>query len=324
MRRTILLTAALLAACSQQDSNRGSGSGDLRTYDTREERAADSQGVVPPAPTTPAQVRAADAEAGGPNVGVTAAPGVAFDYRYAFRLANGKIAAAQEAHASMCEKLGVARCRITGMRYSLVNERDVSASLELKLDPAIARQFGKDATKVVTDAEGMLVDQQITGIDAGSSIEQANRSRAELQDELDRVTKELARPGLSSVVRDRLLSEAASLRSQIRALGDQKAADEESLARTPMVFNYGSGKAIPGFDEPAPLSQAFDRAAYNFLSAIGFLVIAVATLLPWVLIVMLSIWGYRRLPARLRVFSHRPDVVEERPPAQVRDSRAKA
>ena len=116
---------------------------------------------------------------------------------------------AQEAHAAMCEKLGITRCRITGMRYSLVNERDVSASLELKLDPAIARAFGKDATKVVTDAEGMLVDQQISGVDAGASIERANRGRAELQDELDRVNRELARPGLSNVVRDRLLSEAA-------------------------------------------------------------------------------------------------------------------
>ena len=82
------------------------------------------------------------------------------------------------------------------MRYSLVNERDVSASLELKLDPAIARSFGKDATKVVTDAEGMLVDQQISGVDVGTSIERANRGRAELQDELERVNRELraARP----------------------------------------------------------------------------------------------------------------------------------
>ena len=54
-----------------------------------------------------------------------------------------RIQIAQEAHAAMCEKLGIARCRITGMRYGLVNEQDVSASLELKLDPAIARQFGK-------------------------------------------------------------------------------------------------------------------------------------------------------------------------------------
>ena len=93
------------------------------------------------------RVGATAEQAAGPNISVTAAPGVAFNYRYAYRLPNARISAAQETHATMCEKLGITRCRITGMRYSLVNERDVSASLEVKLDPAIARNFGKDATK---------------------------------------------------------------------------------------------------------------------------------------------------------------------------------
>ena len=302
MRNWLLIGTALLAACAQEKPSQSSE--DLKTFD----RSASMEPAPspPPAPDMVSRDGNASAEAGGPNIAVTAAPGVAFNYRYAFRLPNQRIAAAQETHAGMCEKLGITRCRITGMRYSLVNERDVSASLELKLDPAIARQFGKDASKVVTDAEGMLVDQQISGIDAGASIERANRGRAELQDELDRVNRELARPNVSNVVRDRLLSEAASLRAQIRALGEQKEADEESLATTPMVFHYGSGKAIPGFDEPQPLKYAFDRAGYNFLSAIGFLIIALATLVPWVLLLTLVVWGYRRLPERWRL--SRPDT----------------
>lgn len=300
MRRSIVAAVIMLAACSQQPQERQSE--DLKTYDAQQEPAA--MQVAPPPPMAPPPTSASrDAsapaeQAGGPNIAVSSAPGVAFNYRYAFRLPNARIQPAQEAHAAMCEKLGIARCRITGMRYSLVNERDVSASLELKLDPAIARAFGKDATKLVTEAQGMLVDQQISGIDAGASIERANRGRAELQDELDRVNRELSRSGLSSVVRDRLLSEAASLRAQIRALGEQKAADEESLATTPMAFYYGSGKAIPGFDEATPLRDAFDRAGYNFLSAIGFLIVAIATLLPWLLLAGVLYWAYRR--ARLR------------------------
>ena len=312
MRKTILLAAVLLASCSDQQPERQSQ--DLKTFDVEEERSTSSMQVAPPPPASPPPIdrdaTAAD-QAGGPSISVTAAPGVAFNYRYAYRLPNARIQTAQEAHAAMCEKLGVTRCRITGMRYSLVNERDVSASLELKLDPAIARQFGKDATKLVTDSEGMLVDQQISGVDAGSSIDRANRGRAELQDELDRVNRELARSGLTSVVRDRLLSEAASLRAQIRALGEQRAADEESLAKTPMAFYYGSGKAIPGFDEPEPLRNAFDRAGYNFLSAIGFLIIAIATLLPWALLVALLVWAYRRFGARWRLPGGYRETTEE-------------
>ena len=297
MRGSILLPFLIIAACSQSPEE--SRSDDLRTVDSGSGPAMQDIAPPPMPPASPPPTVSRDAsaiaeQAGGPNISVSAAPGVAFNYRYAYRLPNARIAQAQEVHAGMCEKLGIARCRITGMRYSLVNERDVSASLELKLDPAIARGFGKSATKVVTDAQGMLVDQQISGIDAGASIERANRGRAELQDELERVTRELARPGLSSVVRDRLLSEAQSLRARIAALGAQKAADEESLATTPMAFYYGSGRAIPGFDEPAPLKDAFARAAYNFLAAIGFLIIAVATLIPWLLIGALLYWLYRR------------------------------
>ena len=295
MRRLVTLLLAAATACSQQEPERGRE--DLQTYDASE--AAAPPGATSAAPPPPVTMsRDASAEAGGPNVSVTAAPGVAFNYRYAFRLQNARISAALEAHASMCEKLGVARCRITGMRYSLVNERDISAALELKLEPGIARAFGKEATKVVTDAEGMLIDQQISGVDAGSSIQRANRGRAQLQDELDRVNRELARPGLSSVVRDRLLSEAESLRAQIRALGEQREADEESLASTPMVFHYGSGRTVPGFDEPEPLKDAFDRAGYNFLYALGFLVIAIGTLLPWALLAALLVWLFRRFGRR--------------------------
>ena len=95
-------------------------------------------------------------------------------------------------------------------------------------------------------------------------------------------------------MRDRLLSEASSLRSQIRALGEQKKADEESLATTPMAFYYGSGKAIPGFDEATPLGDAFDNAGYILLSTIGFLIVAIAALLPWLLLGALVYWAYRR------------------------------
>ena len=302
MRRTVYLAALLLAGCSQpQRSERE----ETKTFDVQQEpsQAYPPGMVAPPPPVAPPPVsqssRGADEMAAGPNIAVSAAPGVAFNYRYAYRLPNARIQIAQEAHAAMCEKLGITHCRITGMRYSLVNEKDVSASLEMKLDPAIARAFGKDATKLVTDNEGMLIDQQISGVDAGASIQRADRGRAELQDQLDRVTRELSRSGLSNVVRDRLLSEATSLRSQIAALGEQKASDEESLAKTPMAFYYGSGKAIPGFDEATPLKDSLNRAGYNFLTAIGFLIEAIAALLPWVLLAALGVWLYRRFRGRI-------------------------
>jgi hypothetical protein len=300
MRNWLMAGAALavLAGCGQQEERRTSE--ELRTYDVQAPPPAFPAPPPPPAPAAPpplarTSTEMASADGAGPDVSVTAAPGVAFNYRYAYRLANARIQAAQEAHAQMCEKLTIARCRITGMRYSLVNERDISASLALKLDPAIARQFGKDATRIVTDAEGMLVDQQITGTDMSPTIEGANRGRAQLADELDRLNRELARPGIGNVVRDRLLSEVAQVRAQIRALGEQKQAAEDSLATTPVAFYYGSGETVPGFDDERPIAEALERAAHNFAAAIGFLIVAVATLLPWALLFALLAWAWRRL-----------------------------
>ena len=298
MRACLLASIALLASCAPRSEPERSAE-DLKTFDAQEAPAPAAPGstAAPPPPpfaTPPLPESMRSADAGGPSINVTAAPGVAFNYRYAYRLPNARISAAQEAHAAMCEKLTITRCRITGMRYSLINERDVTASLELKLDPAIARQFGKEATKVITDSKGMLVDQQISGVDVAPTIDQADRGRAQLQDELDRVNRELARPGLSNVIRDRLLSEAQSLRQQIRGLGEQKKAAEDSLATTPMAFYYGSGKAVPGFDEPQPLADALDRAGYNFAAAIGLAILAIATLLPWALLLWLGYVLLRR------------------------------
>src|SRR3546814_13333291 len=78
------------------------------------------------APQTPSAARS-------PNIGVTSAPGVAFNYAYAFRLDDSRIAAVQEEHAAACEALGTTRCRITGMTYRLIRENEVEAQLLFKL-----------------------------------------------------------------------------------------------------------------------------------------------------------------------------------------------
>lgn len=69
-----------------------------------------------------------------------------------------------------------------------------------------------------------------------------------------------------------------------------------------MAFYYGSGDAIPGFDEATPIGDAFQRAGYILLSTLGFLIVAVAALLPWMLLAGLAYWLYRRNRHRLPAF----------------------
>ena len=278
MKKSVLLAAALLAACSRQEADHG--------------------------PHRQAEMIPSDASenAVAPGVDVTAAPGVAFDYRYAFRLPGNRIAQVQEAHAQACEKLGIDRCRITGMRYRLVNQKDVEAMLALRLDPKLARQFGKDATGTVEKSDGMLVDQEISGKDVGRRIAGASKSEAALRDELRRVEAELARPvpmirgnvaPEAAVDRQRLLDRAEEIRAQLRALGERKDADNEALAGTPMVFNYGSGSVVPGFDVRSPMRDALRQSADNFVGGFAVILVLIITVIPWLLLALAGLWSYR-------------------------------
>jgi hypothetical protein len=69
---------------------------------------------------------------------------------------------------------------------------------------------------------------------------------------------------------------------------------EESLATTPVVFQYGSGDLVPGFDTQSPLSYAVERAGENFQRGLGALLVLLATLLPWVLVLLLGALLFRR------------------------------
>ncbi len=316
-RPILLATLPLLlfAGCSQREER---GAESLETFDVASEPA---MGTEPSAPSAPPPVatstRDAMSEVAAPGINVTAAPGVAFDYRYAFRLPSPSIGTVQEAHAAMCEKLGLAKCRITGMRYQVRGEDKIAAMLALKLDPAIARDFGKQATALVVGAKGMLVDQEISGIDVGTRIDSATRDKARLEADVDRLEAELRALGVRDPRRGDIAARIEDMRRQLRSLDSTRDSDREALAGTPMLFNYGSGSAIPGFDTSSPIRDAFAQAGGNFVGAIAALILIVTALLPWLLVGGLLLWLWRRFGPRWTAGGYRsePESAGAPPPA---------
>jgi hypothetical protein len=305
MRRSLPLIVLLAATAScgrpaERSDDRGAS--EPAPPRTNFESQADQAAAPAAMESSGAQSRAA----AGPNIGPTAAPGVAFNYRYAFRLAAPRIAQVQEEHAQMCERLAVTRrCRITGMRYRVVNDRDIEANLQLKLDPAVARLFGRSGVEAVTRAEGMLTLSEISGTDVGTAIRAANRSIAEMTADLARIEAQLRRPGLGGDQKAELEYQAAQLRDAIRANRDTREQQQESLATTPMVFEYGSGDLVPGFEQRPTVRQAMDRAIANFLEGATILLIILVTILPfalaagliwWVVVLVRRRW-FRKTPA---------------------------
>jgi hypothetical protein len=281
MRKAVLLFLLLsTAGCGRGENDTQRSSEDLRTFDVQEEpsSAADASRDAPPPPT---------ASPRPPGITPTAAPGVAFNYLYAFRLPPRRISEVQEQHAQACEKLGIDKCRITGMRYELTGREDVSAQLAFKLDPALARRFGKDGIDAVLKADGLLTQAQITGEDVGSRIEEGQRSQADLQEELRRVEQQLARPGLSARERVELQQQAERLRSSLRVGAEAQTGRRQQLATTPMVFNYQAG------DTDESLRAALGRAVEAFLSSLGALLVFFVYILPWLLLALAGFVAWR-------------------------------
>lgn len=231
----------------------------------------------------------------GPNIGTTAAPDVAFAYRYGFRLAPDRIAEVQDQHQQICERYTLARCRITGMSYRAATPEDVEATLTFALDPAIARAFGRDAVQRVGAAEGEVTESEITGTDAGTPLRANERGRAELEAELARIETRLRGLDPMSAEKTGLEARRAELRGQVQALREQASAQQESLATTPMVFRYGAGRYAPGPAAPAPLRETAAQSGESALFMLGLLLRLVILLAPWALAGLGVWWLVRRL-----------------------------
>jgi hypothetical protein len=240
-----------------------------------------------------------------PNVSPSAAPGVAWRYAYDFQLPDDAIQGAQETHASECEALGLARCRITGLRYSVTDDNAVSAMLEVKLAPDIARQFGKQATADVRKVGGRLSNTEFSGEDTGPALSEATRTEGDLQSRMTEIEKQLANRSLKDVERAQLQSQLDQLKSQLAETHSAVAETQEKLASTPMTFNYYGKGGINGF--------AGRNAARSFVASlvtmITFVLQVLAVLLPWVILLLVIYLAGRSRPARAigRFFKRRPD-----------------
>ena len=235
-----------------------------------------------------------DVAESGPGIAVTAAPGVAFAYEYLFRLPGNSISRAQEGHAQACEKLGIARCRITGLHYAVGEDpADVTATLNLKLDPAIARKFGTDGIDAIVKAGGRLGGADITGSDAGGAIKAIDRriaaGRAELQD----IEQKLAKLPAKALERFTLIQRATELREQYALATSNRTEQVDSLATTPMTFRYTASSAIPGFDSGAPLYTGYLIGKQSLLFALTVLIVVIGVGAPWLAFALLFGWLYR-------------------------------
>lgn len=226
-----------------------------------------------------------------PNVSPTAAPGVAFRYFYTFELPDESISAVQEKHAARCESLGVSRCRITGLNYTVEAEDAVSATLTVKLEPTIARQFGKEAASDVIDADGRLRSTQFIGEDTEPTTTEAFRQQSDIRTRIADIEKQLASTSKDNE-RAQLQSQLNELRSQLSNAAARIEGAKAQLASTPMTFTYYGRGGISGF-RTNPLREAGRLFVSSVVTMIDVVLRLLAMLLPWLLLIALLVLAGR-------------------------------
>lgn len=232
-----------------------------------------------------------------PSISPSAAPGVAFNYDYQFSIPDKRIAAIQEAHASACENLGLARCRITGVTYSIDQNERVTAGLELKLDPSIARQFGKTAQQTVEGNSGKLVRLDIGSSDQGEAIAQASKQRADYSSQVAQLEQELAKTKPGTAARANLMSQIQQLQQLASEQSRSIETSQAVLATTPMAFHYYGEGGVPGF-RGNPIRQAWVTFVTTVEWLVGILLQGLAVLVPLLLLLALFLALWRTRPMR--------------------------
>lgn len=252
------------------------------------ERATTSDGPTPPVPAA-----GRDGVPVTPDISPDSAPDLAFGYSYDFAIAADRIAEVQQRHARECEALGAARCEVKGMTFRRNGGDGVNAELVLALEPGLAHRFGETALASVREAEGELVNNEVTGKDAGVAVRTATRTIDELEAQIAELETRIAAAGTANL-RQTLQGEAAGVRARLRALRETRGTARAGLATTPVTMTYSSRAYLS--DRP-DFGGAAARA-WSQLKWLGYGLFSIVLLLgPWALglaAAMLVARAYRR------------------------------
>jgi len=228
--------------------------------------------------------KAPESSAGEPDIAGNSVAGVAFDYSYDLTLPSSRISDLQEEHARACERLGATRCRITGLRYTVGQQGDVSANLSVKIAAPLARAFGRAGVKQAESVGATLTGADISGTDVATAAAATATERTD-------VATERARVDLSPRERAELRQQQAVAQGQATAAAATASEQRESLANTPMSFDYTTGRGTGLVDR---LQDAGDTALGSIGLTVTALLWVLAALGPPLLVILLAFLVWRR------------------------------
>lgn len=230
-------------------------------------------------------------------------PQIAYTYRYGFRMAADKIAPLQSAHADLCEKKGPSVCRILNLSQSGGEGDYARASLEMEIAAPQARSFGEELGELAESKGGDPIDTSITGEDLSKQIvdtEARLRARILLRDRLMEILRRRSGSVAELVEAERGV---AKVNEEIDQAQSWLAEMKGRVAFSKMTVEYSSGAPSAG-SFFGPIQQVISSAATILGTTIAFIIGAIIFLLPWAIIIWLSLWSRKRFGWRFRFWQH--------------------
>lgn len=282
LRRALpLLALACLAACSKS-----SNSGAVSTAD------------VASAPESVAASDQTAKEAGTAPIAVSV-PQIAYVYELGFVLPESAIGRAQEAHVSLCDRLGPAHCQVLGLERHSGDGGASAATLKLRVASADARAFETAAERAIGQAGGRTANTSIAAEDVSKDI---SDTEARLRQ------RELLVQRLTDILRTRQGKVADLVEAERSVAAAQEEVDQarswltELKGRVAMsTFNLSYSATAPSSgDVPVRLGESVAGSASVFVRGLSAILTLAIYLLPWAVVAALLWLLWRWAAPRMR------------------------
>lgn len=299
--RAYLLTAVAALALSACSPARGPAGGDSSQSTSAETAATDAAASAKDgAGAAPLQV---------------ALPQLAYAYKLGFRLPGDRIGRALEAHRSLCEQMGPARCQLLALTNSAADDAQGSATLKVRVASGEARRFSDAATKAVAQAGGRAVMTDVAAEDVSKNIVDAQARIAQRELLVSRLTEILrTRTGKVSelVEAERSVAQAQEELDQAKGwlaeLRGRVAMSDFEISYTATAPAASAGSA------GTQLGEAVSGSFATFLIGLRGLLTLFIYLLPWMVLAVPVVFLVRALrrrtakPGAQAIAPERPDA----------------
>jgi len=226
----------------------------------------------------------------GPDLGGRSAAGIAFSYAYSLVMPGDDIADVQETHAAACERLGPDRCRITGLHYTVAPSGGVDADLSMTVAASVARTFGRQGVLAAQKAGAVLGGVTIGGTEVATQARADTQAATEAITERARVQADLRRRQTPEA-RAELRRRDTELAAQARTARADAATARDSIANTPVSFDYRSGRGVGLANR---VREAGDAAAASTAATLAAVLWVLATLGPPLVVLLALVVVWRR------------------------------